>query len=246
MNREVIGGNNPPSMTETAGETMRDISAWLSEHPIIATEEDARESKVFLDRGKLALKDMDDERDGKVRPLNEQVKEINASYRPAKDQLAKVLESLTERLSNFIRDEKRKREEAAREAAKLAQEAEDRAREAERIERESIESANNGELGVDLAAHTVEADNTFREFERATRAAALAEKETKVRIGGGFSRAVGLRNKENLHVKDGFAALKVMGVTPDIAESILKSARAFRKITGDLPDGVEATYTEEI
>lgn len=224
---------------------MRDISAWLSENVVI-TEESAKDAKTFLDRGKLCLKDLDDERDSKVRPLNERVKEINAGYRPAKDQLEAVLGSLSERLSDFLKEEKRKREEAAREALRIAQEAEHRAREAERLEQEAIGSASSGELGIDIAAHVVEADNAFREYGKADRALAIALKETKVKVSGGFSRAIGLRNKENLHVKNGIEALVVLGVTPDIEEAILKSARAYRKLNGKLPNGVEATYTEEI
>jgi hypothetical protein len=232
-------------MVETASETMKDISNWLSENPLIM-EDTAKDAKVFLDRGKLALKDLDDERDGKVRPLNEQVKEINGLYKAPRVQLETVLSGLSDRLSSFLKEERDKREEAAREAARIAKEAEQRARDAERIERDAIESASAGELGVDIAAHVVEADSAFRDFEKADRALAIALKETKVRVGGGFTRAVGLRQKETLVVKDAFHALSAMGVTPDIEEAILKSARAYRKLNGKLPDGVEATYTEEI
>lgn len=240
-----IGGNNPPSMIDTTGETMRDISAWLAENVQI-TEDTAKDAKVFLDRGKLCLKDLDDERDGKVRPLNEKVKEINADYKVPRVQLEHVLSGLSDRLTSFIKEEKRKREEAAREAARIAEEAERRARDAERLERDAIESASAGELGVNIAAHVVEADNAFRDFEKADRALAIALKETKVKVGGGFTRAIGLKNKEKLIVVNAELALADMGATEDIKEAIIKSARSYRKATGDLPSGVEATYTEEI
>ncbi len=240
-----VGHNNPPDMTVTAGETMRDISAWLAENPLI-TEDTAKDAKVFLDRGKLALKDLDDERDSKVRPLNEKVKEINNHYRPAKDTLTKVIDALSERISTFLTEEKRKREEAAREAARIAEEAERNAREAERLEQEAIGSASSGELGVDIAAHVAEADNAFREFEKADRALAIALKETKVKVGGGFSRAVGLKTKETLVLVNALLAIQEMGVSADVEEAVLKSARAYRKATGDLPEGVESKFTEEI
>lgn len=240
-----IGHNNAPSMTETAGETMRDISAWLSENVVI-TEDTAKDAKVFLDRGKLCLKDLDDERDSKVRPLNEQVREINDGYRAPKGLLERVLQELSGRLTFFIKEEKRKREEAAREASRIAEEAEQRARDAERAEQDAIGSANSGELGVDIAAHVAEADNAFREFEKATRAAAIAEKETKVKVSGGFSRSIGLKNKEKLILVNALLALQEMGTSSDVEEAILKSARAYRNATGDLPEGVESTFTEEI
>jgi hypothetical protein len=240
-----IGHNAPPSMVDTAGETMRDISAWLSENVVI-TEDTAKEAKVYVDRGKLALKDLDDERDSKVRPLNERVKEINDYYRPAKETLTRTLDALGERVSEFLKEEKRKREEAAREAARIAEDAERKAREAERLEQEALGSNSSGELGVDIAAHVVEADNAFRDFEKAQRAALLAERETRVRIGGGFSRAIGLKKKETLTVTDVVTAIEDLGHTKDIDEAIIKGARAYRKLHGKLPNGVESTFTEEI
>lgn len=239
-----IGHNNPPSMIETAGNTMRDLSNWMAETPVIQTAESARDAKVFLDRGKLALKDMDDERDGKVRPLNEQVKEINTTYKAPRVQLEQVVAGLSDRVASFIKEETRKREEAAREAARIAEEAERNAREAERLEREAMESASSGELGVDVASHVVQADTAFREFEKAYRQAARAEKETHVKVGGGFSRSISLRQKETLKLVNALLALQEMGVSSDVEEIILKSARAYRKACGELPDGVEATYTE--
>lgn len=240
-----IGHNAPPDMTVTAGETMRDISAWLSENPLI-TEDSAKDAKVFLDRGKLALKDLDDERDSKVRPLNEQVKEINAGYKAPRVQLETVLSELSARITAFVREETSRREAVARESARIAEEAERKARDAERLERDAIESASAGELGVNIAAHVVEADNAFRDFEKADRALAIALKATEVKVRGGFSRAVSLRTKETLVLKNALLAIQEMGTSQDVEEAILKSARAYRKATGDLPEGVEATFTEEI
>lgn len=237
--------NHPPDMVETASETMRDISAWMAENPSIA-DGSAKEAKIFLDRGKLALKDLDDERDSKVRPLNEQVREINDFYRPAKEDLSSVVGLLSVRITQFITAERDRRKEITREAERVAAEAELRAREAERVERDIIESASNGELGVDVAASTQTANQAFRDFEKANRALAIAQKETKVKVGGGFTRAVSLKTKETLVLINALLAIQEMGVGPDVEESILKSARAYRKATGDLPEGVEARYTEAI
>lgn len=241
-----IGHNNPPSMIETAGETAKAISDWMAECPVIETAESAREAKVFLDRGKLGLKDLDDERDGKVRPLNEQVKEINTRYKAPRLQIEGVLSHLSERLEGYLKEEKRKREEAAREAARIAEEAEANARSAEQAEQDALGRSSSGELGVDIASHVAEADSAFREFEKAERAAAIAEKETKVKIGGGFSRSISLRNKETLSVTDPVVAIQEIGLTADIAEAIIKSARSFRKLRGRLPNGITSEMTEEL
>lgn len=87
-----IGDNNPPDMAATAIDVAKNISAWMSENPVIQTEDSARDAKVWLDRGKLCVKDLEDERDGKVRPLNEQVQGINAYYRHPRETLQKILQ----------------------------------------------------------------------------------------------------------------------------------------------------------
>lgn len=240
------GHNNPPGMIETSQETAKDISAWMAENPVIQSEDSAREAKVYLDRGKLCLKDMEDERDGKVRPLNEQVKEINETYKAPKGILSGVIHTLSERIGAYIRAEESKRIAAAVEAQRIADAAEQAAREAEAAEREAIGSASSGELGVDIAAHVVQADNAFREYEKASRQAAIAEKETHVKIGGGFSRAISLRKKETIVVADPHAALLELGPTEDIIEAIIKSARAFKKLRGRLPNGVGVYETESL
>lgn len=241
-----IGHNQPPDMTATALETMRDISAWMAEAPIIQTEDTAREAKVYIDRGKLCLKDMDDERTKKVGPLNEEVKKINAYYKAPATSLEGVLAELQQRVTNFIKAEETKRIEAANEAQRIADLAEQQAREAERLEQDALKSASLGELGVDVQAHVVEADSAFRAYAKAERAAALAAKETHVKIGGGFSRAISLRQKEELVVVNAEGAVAVLGATEYIQEAIIKSARAYRKLHGNLPTGVIARITEEI
>lgn len=238
--RLAIGGNNPPSMIATCDTVAEDISGWLAEHPVIQSEEDAKQAKLHLDRGKLSLKDLDDERDKAVRPLNEQVRSINEAYRPTKLILGKIIEQIGARVTAYIRAEEQKRIEAAREAARIAAEAERRAREAIAAEEAALESANTGELGVDTKTAVVAADSAIRDAEKAGRQAERAERETRVKVGGGFGRATALRNIEILVVSDPKAALECLGCTEEIKEAIIKAARAYRRIFGDLPDGVES------
>lgn len=240
-----VGHNNPPSMIDMTGDTARDISDFMSENPVL-TGDTARYAKEYLDRGKLCLKDLEDERDGKVRPFNEQVKEINETYRSPRDVVSGVLQELSRRLTFFVKEEERKRIEAADEAARIAEEAKQKALEAERLEQDAFRSSDTGELGVDVAAHVAAASSAFREFEKADRAAAIAEKETKVKIAGGFSRAVSLRKKETLSVIDPIAAINEIGLTADIAEALIKSARAFKKLRGRFPEGISVEITEEL
>jgi hypothetical protein len=234
-----IGDNNPPDMTATASETTADISAWMAEHPVITTEADARAAKVFIDRGVLCGRDLEDERSNQVRPLNEKVKTINDHYRGPRELLDKVLGVLRSRMGSYLAEEERRRFEVAEQARRVAEEAERLARDAEAREKSQIENAVCGELGVDIATATADADARFAEYQKADRQAALAERETKVRIGGGFNRSISLKTKETMVVVDYVAAIADIGIGNEIIdEAIIKAARAYKKVFGKYPAGI--------
>ena len=233
--------NNPPGMVETINDVANDLNEFLKEHPVIENGKDAAEAKVFIDRAKLGIQDLEAERDGKVRPLNEQVKEINAYYRGPRSLVESILDELQQRITGFLKAEERKRIEAAREAARLVEVAELAARDAERAEQDALISVAGGELGVDIKAVVVEADRAFAEYQKAERQAVIAERDTKVKIGGGFSRALGLKEEKTIVVRDFIAAVQQLGPTEHIVEAIKKSARMYKKLNGQWPAGIEVT-----
>src|SRR5512143_4346164 len=108
-------------MTATAGETAKDLSDWMAENPVIETEDQAREAKVYIDREKLCIQDLEAERDGKVRPLNEEVKKINEYYRSPRELVGKVLGELSKRIRDYIQQEEQIRATAAAEAKRKAE-----------------------------------------------------------------------------------------------------------------------------
>ena len=224
---------------------MRAISDFLSENPLI-DEVHAREAKLFIDRGKLAVQDLEAEREAKVKPLNQEVQQINDYYRSPRELLKKVMAELGGRLSAFLQAEERKRIAAAQEAARIAEEAERRARAAEAAEQDAIGSANSGELGVDVAAVVVEADDAFRTYQKAERQAAIAERDTKVKVGGGFGRALGLKTKETLKVVDAAKAVAAMPDNETIHEAIIKAARAYRSLHNQLPPGITSETERKV
>lgn len=232
------GHNNPPDFTITAAEVTQELSAWLSESPVIENTDQAKEAKVFIDRGSLCVRDLEDERFSKVGPLNDQVKKINDYYKGPRELLKTVVEELKYRLTKFLAIEEAKRKAIAQAAREAAQDAERRAREAEQVEQERLGSADSGELGIDVAAHVVEADRAFADYEKAERQAAIAEKESHVKVTGGFSRALSLKSVETPLVEDAYKAIKAMGVTPYISEAIIKSARLYKKQHGAYPPGI--------
>lgn len=240
----LIGDNNPPDMTITVGEVSKDLSDWMSEHPVITNEDEAREAKLFVDRGSLAIKDLEDERKGKTAPLNEQIETINNHYRAPRELLKGVVDELKRRFDSFLLLEERKRIAAAEEAARLAEQAEQAARDAERKEREAFEDADSGVVGLDIAVVTADADKAFSDYQKAARQAQLAERETKVKVGGGFRRALSLRNKEVIVVENPIAAIQEIGLDNEaVIEAIISASRAFKKLHGRYPQGV-GSYSE--
>lgn len=238
--------NNPPEVIDLASEVVQNVSAYMAEAPVVEDADAARGMKLQIDRAKLCIKDLEAERDGKVRPLNEQVETINDKYRKPRVMLNTLLAEMLNRVHVFVKKEELIRQMAALEAERKAREAELVAREAERVEQERLDDAAKGEIGVDVAKVMSDADDAFKEYEKFARQAVLAEKETRVKIGGGLSRAIGVKEREVLSVKEPFLAIMMMGVTPDIQEAILKSARAWRKVHGKLPDGIDVTMERHL
>jgi hypothetical protein len=251
-NLAVAGHNAPPSPIDYAQSVIDEINAWLADHPTIETEDDARAAKPFLDRAKASLEEVEAERDSKVRPLNEQVSAINVKYKALHNTDAKkpglfdkIVIELKARVAAFmIREEQRRIREA--ELARLAQEEAERlAREAEAKEAEALANAKAGEV-IDVAEVTKQADAAFEEFERQSRFAARAERDTKVKIGGGFGKTASLRDAETLHLDSYSLALKAIGPNDKVRDAILSAARDYRKLHGELPTGVRATYERKL
>jgi predicted phage tail protein len=232
-----LGHNQPPGMIDTAGEVAASLGKWMEDHPVIRDEVEAREAKTLIDRAKLCVKDMEAEREGKVKPLNLKVAEINDRYRRPRGFLQNVQHELVRRITSYLGRIEAEKLKAAEEAHQKAAEAARIALAAEAREKELMAEADQGVV-VDVPEATHQANESFSAYQKAKRQADLAERETKVRIGGGISRSLGLKNKETLVVEDAVTAINAIGMTPDLEAAILKGARAYRTIHGELPDGV--------
>lgn len=237
------GHNNPPSQIAFSVETADALSAWMAENPTIETEEKAREAKLLIDRGSACSKDMVDERQSRTSPLLSQVEEIRAEYRQPQNILDRVVTELSNRLNTFIRREEDRRQAEAEKLRREAEEAERKARALEAEEQAAKEDAQAGVLDVDIATTTRAADEAFSRFQDAAKAAKIAERDSRVKIGGGFRRAQSLRNTEVLEVVDAAAAIEEMGLTDAIRATILKESRAYRKAIGHLPEGISSSKT---
>lgn len=245
--RAVIGNNNPPppSPIDDAREEYKKLSEFLARVPAITDEAAAKEAKLFADRAKATLKTLEDARSKEADPIYAAWKDARAKFEKPLTSLEKLKKELDGRLTAYAKADKARREAEAAEAAKAAAEAERLAREAEAAEREAIENAKQGEF-TDVGAATAETDQKFAEFEQASRFAARAEKNTKVRIGGGFDKALSLRTVKTLVLDDATKAIAAIGPNEKITEAILSAARAYRKEHGELPAGVSEIEDEKI
>lgn len=239
----MIGDNHPPSPIEMAKKTRTAVANFLQDMPVVTTDNDARQTKLIIDRAKASLDEMEDARKREVGPLNLRVSTINESYKAASRPLTALLDQLKSRLAAYIRAEQERREREAEAARQAALEAERIAREAEQREREAIDNAAVGEC-ADVGAAIEDADSAFNDFAKADRTATRAERDMHVKIGGGFRRAASLRTVETLVLVDPFQAIKAIGTTAKIREAILSSARDYRKLNGELPAGVRATHEQ--
>lgn len=248
-----IGHNQAPEALAFAPETMVALSAFMAEHPIIASEDEAREAKKLLDRAKGCTGDIEAERDKQVRPLNQEITEINARYKAVHNTdskkpgtLDKIINELKARLTDFVKAEEARREREANAKRLAAEEAERLSLEASQRERDAIDNARAGELGVDVTQVVVEADALAAQAGKAIREAARADKATHVKIGGGFGRAVSLRTIETLILDDPLQAIRAIGVNETIRDAILTAARDYRKQHGSLPAGVSSVTERHV
>lgn len=258
---EFIGANFPPpdpTAIDRAKPIAEEMGHFLADNPVISTDDESRAAKDLRDRFILALKSVDEERDAKVRPLNAEVKAINADYHKlhntAKEKPGlwnKLAAQLWTRMNAYALELERKQK-AAAEAARRA--ADEQARLAREAEQREIEAATEAASGVctDIGKATEEADEAFTRFRQLDwRAERVEASAAKTRITGGICNAVSLKDHETLHVTDWHAAIVEMSgddgrIPNDIADAILKCARAHRKAFEQLPNGVTATYERSL
>lgn len=241
----MLGHNNPPSPVEFAREALADLGRFLSDNPTIEIET-IKEGTLFAERVRKMLADMEDARKQEVGPLNDQVKEINGRYRTARGPLENLFTTLRLRLTDYTAREEAKRIREAEIARQAALDAEMEARRAEEAEIEAKQNSSLGEV-VELAERVVEADQAFNEFQRADRAAAVAERDTHVRLPSQLGgKALSMREKETLIIANAMEAFSVLGNHPKVIEALLTAARDYRRKRGSLPAGITATYSRSI
>lgn len=240
------GHNNPPGPLAQGIDATTELNDFLTGHPVITSHDDAKAAGGWLERTRISLKTMEDERVAKVKPFNDELNGINAAYRAVRTPLEKLFGELRKRLTDFARAEEAQRAAEAAAAHEEAEAAEAQARAAEAAEADAIADAEVG-AEADVGMAVAEADVAFADFQHADRTATRADRESRVRIGSVMgNRALSMRTVEVLVVEDAIKAIKAIGVTDKIRDAILSSARDFRKAYDELPDGVSATQERSL
>ena len=240
------GHNNPPTVIESAKEAMAELAKFAEDNPVIQTFDEAKLYAGWIERTRVALQAMEDERKPIVDPLNAQLEAINKPYRLVRQPLEKLYDLVKARLTKY-----NNAVEAARlkEAQRLREEAEAReraARQAEADEQDAIACADVGEC-ADVGGAIAQADGAFKDFQKADRAAATAERNVPVRIASVMGgKALSMRTTEVFIVEDACAAITAMGLSEAARQQLIKDAKRFREATGELPDGVKSTYERSL
>lgn len=252
-NRAVIGGNRPPSPIDTSFEAIADLGRFLVDNPVILDGKQATEGTLYVERLRKTFADQEADRIAKTRPLNDELDRINDEYKSVHNTDKKkpgvgdkVLAVLRERLTDYTAREEAKRIRAAEEARLHAEALEMVARRAEEAEREIKENATQGEI-VDVAHAVIAADQAFSAMQKGERAAAVAERDTVVRLPSQLGgKALSMRTKEVLTVDNALRAISEIGSNEKINEAIVTAARDYRRTYGRLPAGVSASTTRSI
>lgn len=237
-----IGSNNPPepiSPIDEARPVYALAAEFLKANPVILDEAVALKANETLAIAKNSTNALDAAKHAESDPHYQQWQIVLKHYKPALDSLKRVIDELSVRLSEFMAREEVRRHREATEAKAVAEEAERLAREAEAAEAEIRDDVAQGEIGLDVVAATEAADTAFSDYERAERAAGIAQKATQVRLKSRFgAKATTLKSKEVLNLANWRNAIADMGISDELQECIFKQARAFRKEHSRLPDGV--------
>ena len=241
-----IGDNRPPGPIESAKEAMAELSAFTQEFPVIQNYNDAKQAAAYIERTRIALNAMEDERKPQADPLNAKLEAINKPYRIVRQPLEKLYELVKARLTKYNNAVEQARLREAQRLRDEAEKAERAAREAEANEAAAIAGADVGEC-TDVGGAIAEADGAFRDYQKADRQAATAEKNVPVRIAsimGG--KSLSMRTTEVFIVEDACAAITAMGCSDDLKKQIVKDAKRYREATGELPDGIRTEFQRSL
>jgi hypothetical protein len=247
VNRDVTRNDNaPPSgfAIAQAQDTTTEVSAFLKETPAVTSPAECKQGDAWIERVRINLQSMEDERKPRVEPLNAQLAAINEPYRLVRQPLEKIFNELKRRVTVFKNKIEAEREAEAARVRHAAEEAARIAAEAAAAADDAVACADVGEC-TDAGAAIFEAHQAEREAGKLDRMASRAENSVSYRnasIAGG--KAMSMRTVTVINIADPVAAVKALcssGVPEKLATAIRQLSVAFEEAYGVLPDGVTKT-----
>jgi hypothetical protein len=240
---------DPDKQLKGAQEAFDELNTFLTATPVIQAAAEAKAGADWKHRTSIALKLLNDERDAKVRPLNDQVDAINERYnKKTRNPLKALFDELCKRLDGYRKAEEDRREAIAAAARAAAEEAARVAQAAAAELEDAVDTAAQG-VETDVGALTQTLDEAARTAAALARQAAVAERDSKVRISSVMGPAVSAQTYRELIIADvegAILAIRAMGLTERIADAICLEAKAFRATWGELPEGVSENKERRI
>lgn len=226
---------------------------WITERPVIVDDDMADKAASFLRQSVAIRRDVETARMELNAPLREQIASNDKRYNEPKLLLADLSKVISDRLNSYANEKRIAQERAAAEARRIAEAAATAAREAEEKKQEAIRKASEGEeVGKfsDVAATIAESKEAEQRAKQAQRDAAAASK-AKPSFGGehfvGDNRkAMTQRVVRTPIVVDALKVLKAVKTNDQINAALLTAARAYQKLKGKWPNGIEIEETTKV
>jgi hypothetical protein len=236
------GHNNPPNAIDSAQEAMAELAKFAEDNPAIQSFAEAKLYAGMIERTRVAMQDLENEREPQVRPLNAALKAINDRYRLVRQPLEKLYDLVKARLTKYNNAVEAARLKEAQRLREEAEAAERAARKAEAREKDAMACADVGEC-TDVGGAIAQADVAFKGYQKADRAAATAERNVPVRIASVMGgKSLSMRTTEVFIVEDACAAITAMGLSEAARQQLIKDAKRFREATGELPEGITSRF----
>ena len=223
--------NNPPPAAELFAEEIDSLKARAKSFGAI-TEANAGEARDLIGLAKKLAKDIDEKRAEEKKPHLEAGRQIDGTYNPLVDAAKKSVGPVEKALTAYVVEQKRKAEEARREAERKAAEEAERAR---RLQSDAL-------LAEDAAAAAKAAEN------EAKLVAAEEKQAGNVKGSEGF-RASGLRTVRKAKITNATMLVTFYMARPEVIELCERLANADIRAAKGAPvaiPGIEVEETETL
>lgn len=242
-----IGHNRPPTAIEHAVSMFKSLDKFLNDNPVIQDQDAAIDAKLVFDRAQMTLTELEKEKEAESKPLHSAWQECLAKFRAPRENLERLFGILRQRMTDYAKAEKRRLEAEAAERARIAAEAEAKMLAALKAETEAKEDAEVGVLDAKIGEAIQNTDAAYVAFRDADAAKTQVEKAAEhVGFKGGFGNAVNLKTVKVPVIKDAAKVFAAVGATDDVKAALMKSARAYKKLRGSWPDGIEEVEESKI